>query len=59
MNENLTDYSPKDFMTHILTTICDYAKSNGFEATKMIKDIGENLVELSGMIDFDDMEGNL
>lgn len=57
--EDIANYSPKDFMSYILNTICDYAKANDFEATKMVKDIGENLVELSGMIDFDDLEGNL
>lgn len=45
--------SEPDFITHIICTICDYAKENGYEITDTVKTIGENLIALTEISTFD------
>lgn len=58
MNEILNDLSESNFMHYIVCTICNYAKENGYGVTKTAKTIGEGLVGLSGVCDFDNLEEN-
>ena len=45
--------SESEFITFILSTICDYAKTNDYEITDTVKTMGENLVALTEICTFD------
>ena len=52
-SQEVLKLSETDFITHILSTICDYAKSNGYDVTDTVKTMGENLVCLTEIATFD------
>lgn len=51
--EDVLSMSESDFITHILSTICDYAKVNNYEITETVKAMGENLIALTEIANFD------
>lgn len=51
--EDVLSMSESDFITHILSTICDYAKVNNYEITETVKAMGENLITLTEIANFD------
>lgn len=51
--QEIIKMSECDFMNHILTTICDYAKANGYGVTDTVKTMGENLIALTEIATFD------
>lgn len=53
MAKEVLEMSEADFITHIVVTICDYAKANNYEITETIKTMGETLVALTEIGDFD------
>ena len=53
ISKEILELSEEDFITHIVTTICDYAKLNGYEVTDTVKTMGENLVELTKICNLD------
>ena len=52
-NGKVMEMSECDFITHILTEICDYASLNGYAVTDTVKAMGENLVALTEIATFD------
>ena len=55
-NNDVMKLSESDFITHILTEICDYAALNGYGVTDTVKAMGENLVALTEIATFDGWE---
>lgn len=46
-----------DFMSRIISEICDYAKDNGYAITDTVKTIGDNLVAITEIANFDGWKG--
>lgn len=51
--EEINKLSEPDFITHIICTICDYAKENGYAITDTVRTMGENLIALTEISTFD------
>ena len=55
--KQINNMSETDFIHYIVTTICDYAKANNYGVTDTVKTMGENLVCLTEIADFDNWKG--
>lgn len=55
-NDKTMKLSETEFMSHIVTTVCNWACLNGYEITDTVKTIGENLVALTEIATFDNWE---
>ena len=51
--EEINGLSEVDFINYIICTICDYAKHNNYQITDTVKTMGENLVAITEIADFD------
>lgn len=56
--DEINALSETDFITHILCTICDYAKANNYLITDTVKTMGENLVAMAEISTFDNWKGS-
>lgn len=56
-SEDINKMEETDFITYILCTICDYAKVNNYHITDAVKTMGENLVALTEISNFDNWKG--
>ena len=54
--EEINGLSEVDFIAYIICTICDYAKHNKYQITDTVKTMGENLVAITEIADFDNWE---
>lgn len=55
--KEINSLSETEFLTHIISEICDYAKANGYEITDSVKTIGKNIVAITEIVNFDNWEG--
>ena len=51
--EEINGLSEEDFILYIICTICDYAKHNNYQITDTVKAMGENLVAITEIANFD------
>ena len=54
--EEINGLSEVDFINYIICTICDYAKHNNYQITDTVKTMGENLVAITEIADFDNWQ---
>lgn len=56
--EEINNLAEEQFISYIVCTICDYAKSNNYPITDTVKTMGENLIALSEISNFDNWKGD-
>lgn len=59
MSKNINEYTEHEFITHIVSTICDYAKANNYMINDTVKTMGENLVALTKISNFDNWKNEV
>ena len=54
--EEINGLSEVDFINYIIFAICDYAKHNNYQITDTVKTMGENLIAITEIANFDNWE---
>ena len=54
--EEINELSEVDFINYIIFAICDYAKHNNYQITDTVKTMGENLIAITEIANFDNWE---
>ena len=55
-NNEVNKLNETAFISHIICVICDYAKANGYGITDIVGTMGENIVAITEISNFDNWE---